>query len=112
MGTWYNVARIGDLQEGEARTVRVHGERIALFLNQGQFYAIEDMCPHMGASLARGYVEDGAVACPLHYWRFRLADGAWADNPTLKIASYPVRIEGDRIQIERPDPPAKELTSS
>ena len=111
MGTWHPVARIGDLKEGEGRMVRIHGERIALFLNQGQFYAIEDMCPHMGASLSRGYVEAGAVSCPLHYWRFRLSDGAWANNPTLKIGSYAVRIEADWVEIELPDPPLEESSS-
>ena len=50
------------------------------------------MCPHMGASLAGGFVEDGIVTCPWHYWRFRLADGAWADNPRIKIGCYPVHV--------------------
>ena len=30
---------------------------------------------------------------------FRLSDGTWADNPRLKIGCYPVRVEGDEIQV-------------
>ena len=50
----------------------------------------------MGASLSGGYVENGVVTCPWHAWRFRLADGAWADNPRIKIGCYPVRVAGRR----------------
>jgi nitrite reductase/ring-hydroxylating ferredoxin subunit len=46
------------------------------------------------------------VTCPLHHWRFRLTDGAWADNPRLKTACYPVHVVGDLIQVEVPDKPA------
>lgn len=79
----------------------VIGERlIAVFhLADGQFRAIDDACPHQGASLAEGYVEDGTVACPWHGWRFRLCNGAWADNPRLKVNAYAVRVEGEEIQV-------------
>ena len=60
------------------------------------------MCPHMGASLSGGVIENGVVTCPWHAWRFRLTDGAWADNPRIKIGCYPVRVEGDEVQVEAP----------
>ena len=71
----------------------------------GNYFAIDDVCPHMGASLSGGQVEDGIVTCPWHAWRFRLTDGAWADNPRIKIGCYPVRIEGEQIQIQVDQPP-------
>jgi nitrite reductase (NADH) small subunit/3-phenylpropionate/trans-cinnamate dioxygenase ferredoxin subunit len=46
------------------------------------------------------------VPCPWHYWRFRLADGAWGDNPKIRTGSYPVHVVGDDVQLELPDPPA------
>jgi nitrite reductase (NADH) small subunit/3-phenylpropionate/trans-cinnamate dioxygenase ferredoxin subunit len=45
------------------------------------------------------------VTCPWHYWRFRLADGAWADNPKVKTGAYPVHEVSGEIQLELPDPP-------
>ena len=107
MAEFHSVCPVGDLAEGEARAVQVGNKVIAVFCQQGQFYAINDMCPHMGASLAGGYVENGIVTCPWHAWRFRVTDGAWADNPRIKIGSYPVRVEGDEIQVqvEQPAPP-------
>jgi nitrite reductase (NADH) small subunit/3-phenylpropionate/trans-cinnamate dioxygenase ferredoxin subunit len=76
---------------------------IAIFNVKGAFFAVDDFCPHMGASLSGGFVEDGCVTCPWHYWRFRLADGAWADNPKQKIGSYPIHVVGDDVQLELPE---------
>jgi nitrite reductase (NADH) small subunit len=100
MGEFHRVCRVSDLQEGEATSVEAGNKLIAVFCQQGQYYAIDDVCPHMGASLSAGWVENGVVTCPWHAWRFRLSDGAWADCPRLKIGCYPVRIDGDEIQVE------------
>jgi nitrite reductase (NADH) small subunit len=106
MGTLYTVCRVGELKDGDCGTLTVHRKTIAVFRVGDQYFAIDNMCPHMGAELSGGFVEDGIVTCPWHYWRFRLVDGAWADNPRIKIGSYPVRIVGDEIQVEVPDSPA------
>jgi nitrite reductase (NADH) small subunit/3-phenylpropionate/trans-cinnamate dioxygenase ferredoxin subunit len=85
--------------EGEGRTVELDKKLIAVFLHRGQYYAIDDLCPHMGASLSGGAVEDGIVTCPWHAWRFHLGDGTWADYKKIKIGCYPVRVVDDEIQI-------------
>jgi nitrite reductase (NADH) small subunit/3-phenylpropionate/trans-cinnamate dioxygenase ferredoxin subunit len=61
--------------------------------------AIDDYCPHMGASLAEGTVEEGVVTCPWHGWEFRLSDGCWVNSPKLKIGCYAVRVLGDEVQV-------------
>jgi nitrite reductase (NADH) small subunit len=99
MAEFQTVCRADDLPDGESRTVEVAGKLVAVFHYQGQYFAIDDVCPHMGASLSEGYVEKGIVTCPWHAWRFRLADGAWADNPRIKIGCYAVRVENGAIQI-------------
>jgi nitrite reductase/ring-hydroxylating ferredoxin subunit len=103
MSEFRTVCRVGEVVEGEGKTVEVMGKLVALFLHQGQYYAIDDVCPHMGASLSGGYVENGTVTCPWHAWRFRLCDGAWADYLKIKIGSYAVRVVGDEIQVDVPD---------
>ena len=100
MAEFYSVCRAGDLVEREGRMFQVADKLIAVFCHQGQFFAIDDTCPHMGDSLSRGYLENGIVTCPWHAWRFRLADGAWADNPRIKIGSYPIRVLNGEIQVE------------
>jgi nitrite reductase/ring-hydroxylating ferredoxin subunit len=107
MPEFHRVCKVGDVPEGEGKPIAVCGRVIALFFVNGEYHAIDDMCPHMGASLAGGYVEDGVVTCPWHAWRFQITDGTWADNRRIKIGSYPVRVEGDDILIgvDPPKPP-------
>ena len=97
------VGKIGDIPDGGNKVIEVNKKDVAVFHIAGNYYAIDDMCPHAGASLSGGPVEDGIVTCPWHYWRFRLTDGAWADNPRVKTGCYPVRIEGDDIVLEVPE---------
>ena len=107
MGRRVNVGKADDTPEGASTVVAVGNKDVAIFRTGGRFYAIDDCCPHMGASLSGGYVEDGVVTCPWHYWRFRLSDGAWADNPKVKTGCYAVHVVGDELQLELPDrPPA------
>lgn len=100
MAEFHTVGRVGDLADGEGLTVTVGTKLIALFRENGQYFAIDDTCPHMGASLSGGYLHNGIVTCPWHAWRFRLNDGAWADNPRIKIGCYQVRVEGEEIQVQ------------
>lgn len=108
MPQFVTVAKIGDLSPGDSISFPSPDRKmIGLFRDGDDYFAIEDMCPHAGAPLTGGHVEDGVVTCRWHAWRFRLCDGAWADNPRVKIGSYPVRILGDEIQVEMPDPPSE-----
>jgi NAD(P)H-dependent nitrite reductase small subunit len=99
MAEFKTVCRLNELREGEGRAFEVGDKLIAVFRDQGKYFAIDDVCPHMGAALSCGFIADGVVTCPWHAWRFRLSDGTWADNPRLKIGCYPVRVEGDEIQV-------------
>jgi nitrite reductase (NADH) small subunit/3-phenylpropionate/trans-cinnamate dioxygenase ferredoxin subunit len=102
--SYVTVARVGSIPEGAGRAFAVGQRIIAVFHQDGRYFAIDDVCPHMGASLAEGYLEDGVVACPWHAWRFRVCDGTWCDNPKIKIDSFPVRVVGDEIQVGIPMP--------
>ncbi|MEQ8847964.1 Rieske (2Fe-2S) protein [Botrimarina sp.] len=100
--------RVGELAEGEGRTVQVGDRLIALFLHGGEYLAIDDLCPHQGASLGAGCVVDGAVSCPWHGWRFRLEDGKWADNPRLGVDTFPTRVVGEEVQVASSPRPSGE----
>jgi nitrite reductase (NADH) small subunit/3-phenylpropionate/trans-cinnamate dioxygenase ferredoxin subunit len=94
------VGKVGELADGEGRAVEVGNKLVALFRIGTEYFALDDVCPHMGASLSEGHVENGIVTCPWHAWRFRLADGTWADNPRIKTGCFGVRVVGDEIQVQ------------
>ncbi len=110
------VATVGDIPEGEGRTVQLGNRPVAIFLYQGNYMAIDDLCPHQGASLGAGSIdchdetedetdcneaprEGPTVSCPWHAWRFRLSDGKWADNPRLGVETFETRVVGEAIQV-------------
>jgi nitrite reductase (NADH) small subunit/3-phenylpropionate/trans-cinnamate dioxygenase ferredoxin subunit len=94
------VAKVGAIPEGEGRSFQVGDRLVAVFLHKGTYLAIDDLCPHMGASLGAGYLdEEGVVTCPWHAWRFCVRDGKWADNPRLSVDTFDVRVAGDEIQV-------------
>jgi nitrite reductase (NADH) small subunit/3-phenylpropionate/trans-cinnamate dioxygenase ferredoxin subunit len=94
------VAKVGAIPEGEGRSFQVGDRLVAVFLTGGQYRAIDDLCPHMGASLGAGYLdEEGIVTCPWHAWRFCTQNGKWADNPRLAVDTFEVRVRGDEIQV-------------
>lgn len=102
MVDFQTVAKVGDIPEGQGQAYAVNGRMVAVFNEKGEHFAIDDFCPHMGASLAGGIVQDGVVACPWHLWRFCIHDGKWQDNPKLGVDTFELRVEGDEIQVRVP----------
>jgi nitrite reductase (NADH) small subunit/3-phenylpropionate/trans-cinnamate dioxygenase ferredoxin subunit len=112
MSDFVTVAKVGDIPSGEGRAFAVGGRMVAVFNENGQFSAIDDFCPHMGASLAGGYLENGIVTCPWHAWRFGIHDGRWCDNPKVKIDAFEVRLAGEDIQVRVPPKPIRQPGAS
>jgi nitrite reductase (NADH) small subunit/3-phenylpropionate/trans-cinnamate dioxygenase ferredoxin subunit len=107
MSEFVTVARVGQIREGRGQRFVVGQRDVALFLIGGTYYALDDYCPHMGASLGSGEVHNGAVVCDRHFWAFRLEDGACLDVPRLKAETFEVRVEDDQIQIRIPPPSSR-----
>ncbi|WP_172151287.1 Rieske (2Fe-2S) protein [Pseudomonas tumuqii] len=75
------------------------GKSLALFNVAGQFYAIDDSCPHQGASLCGGKLEGKVIQCCAHGLRFDLASGYLLNSTQLKVANYPVELIDGQVFI-------------
>lgn len=100
--TFQTVARVGEVVEGQGQVYEVNGRMIAVFLDQGHYYAIDDACPHAGAPLSDGLVIDRTVTCTWHGWRFSLEDGRHLEGSRCRVETFPVRVQGDDIQVSVP----------
>ena len=104
MPNFITIAQVGSIPPGTGATFHLGDRLVALFNRDGNYFAIDDLCPHMGASLGDGQLdEEGKVTCPWHAWRFDVCDGTWCDNPSLKIDAYEVRVVGKEIQVALPE---------
>jgi len=89
-----------ELQEGQSRSVQAHGRTFAVFRQGGQFYAMDDECPHVGAPLGSGFLEEGQVVCSFHGWTFDLKTGACLTGGDCRVKTYPVRVREGKVEIE------------
>lgn len=86
MPNFQDVARYGDLVDGQAIRVMVGGRAVALVLSGGELYAVDDRCSHADVSLSEGDVEGCFIECWLHGSQFDLRTG----NPTSLPANTPI----------------------
>lgn len=100
MAEFVKVASTGDLPPGSGMTVEVGDKPIAVFNCDGTFYAIDDACPHQGGPLGEGELEGTTVACPWHEWRYDVCTGVNVDDDSCKVATHPVKIDGQDLLVE------------
>ncbi|MBI3811556.1 MAG: Rieske 2Fe-2S domain-containing protein [Nitrospirae bacterium] len=96
---FFEVARTTEMASGRARVIYLRGIEIALFNVNGDFYAVDNLCPHEGGPLVAGTIGGRVLTCPWHRWQFDLKTGRSPLNPVVQVQTYPVQIEGERIKI-------------
>ena len=89
---WTSLCELPELQEGQGKYVEIGGFQIAVFLDNGAVFAIDNCCPHAGGNMAGGWVEDGCAVCPWHGWAFKMSNGELRDSPGVTISTYPTRL--------------------
>lgn len=99
---WHSAVPLNDLQSAQHLRLELDGRTVLIAWDGTQVLAVNDTCPHRGASLSDGLLRDGCVTCPAHLWRFSLTDGAKQGDPRLRIATYPTRIVNDQVEVDLP----------
>lgn len=100
MPRFVTLARTADLSPGQGKVINAGPLHIALFNVGGSFYAIDNNCPHALGPLGVGDLDDRIVSCPLHGWTFDVTTGLSAFMPGVRVRTFPVRVEGDQVQVE------------
>lgn len=98
--TFVKVAEAADLSPGEARTVFANGRELALFNVEGEFYCIDNECPHRDGPLGEGELEDDVVMCPWHAWQINVKTGEVMYNPGLCVATHACKVEEGEVLVE------------
>ena len=108
-------SRVGKFQELKAKgclTGKVGSTPVCVFLSDGEAYAVDDRCPHMGFPLHRGTVENGLLTCHWHHARFDLVSGGTLDPFADDVRAHSVELENDDVFVVlRPeaDPASRQL---
>ncbi len=94
------VCPLADLAPGEVRRVDVEPPIAVFHTDEGELFAVDDMCTHQDASLADGWLEGCEIECPLHASKFDLRTGA-VDAPPAKrpIRTHEVSVVDGIIHV-------------
>src|SRR5688572_29140452 len=96
---WTRVAAVTDCPPGTALEV-VAGDRIVAIYNvEGEFFALDGVCPHQGGPLDQGYLEGAVVTCPWHGWQFDVRTGQHQFSPPVKQPTSPVKVEEGEVFV-------------
>lgn len=97
---FFKAASTKDLSPGKMKGVEAGGKPVLLVDLAGRYYAIGNVCTHMGCLLADGILKGENVQCVCHGSVFDVKTGKVVTGPALKPEpSYQVKVEGDQILV-------------
>lgn len=111
------VGRLSDFPDAKAVPVRAGGREIVVTRWRHELFAIRNVCPHQSQSFSparvhgalRGSGQPGEIeledaepiiVCPWHTWEFRLRTGHCVNDPSQRVASYPVEVRDGLVYVE------------
>ena len=110
------VATVTDLKDGTMKKIRAEGYDFLLVRVKEKYYCTDAYCPHLGGDLSQGTLAGTVLTCPLHHSQFDITDChvmRWTDlsgmvltvaknqSPPRPLRTYPVKIEGNAILVNR-----------
>lgn len=85
---------------GRVITINTGKKKVCLAHTTEGFFAVNDKCPHNGASLGNGYcTPEGSVVCPLHRYHFDLKTGRAKSGLGDFVQTYPIEQRDDGLFI-------------
>lgn len=104
---YVTVATTADVPPGGKKKVLLEDRALLLTNIGGEYFAINDRCPHMGGSLYEGTLEGETVTCPRHKTVFSAKTGRVLKNGAiaflkLKVSdtrAYSVKVHDDDIMV-------------
>jgi nitrite reductase (NADH) small subunit len=97
---------VGTVMEAE-----VDGVGVCLANVNGEFSALDNVCPHRQGPLGQGWIEGEAVVCPWHSWTFDAKTGLAVYPENERVAVFPLRVEGEDVLVDISDRGGEESSS-
>jgi nitrite reductase/ring-hydroxylating ferredoxin subunit len=96
------VADVNDIRPSNMKAVEVDGEKICVVNIEGKYYAIGNVCTHVGGPLDEGTLEGYEVECPWHGSKFDIRTGEPTRPPARRPEpTYQVKVENNNVFIRK-----------
>jgi nitrite reductase (NADH) small subunit len=111
------VGTVDEFTSSALKIVDIDGVEVGIVrMNNGEFRAVRNICPHRGAPICKGFIGgtwppsdaenlkydlDGQVlVCPWHGFEFNLNDGQELfQTPATRLRMYPITTKGDDVYV-------------
>lgn len=100
MSNWIRIASVEQCPPGNACEFVVADRIVALFNVDGEFHALDGVCPHQGGPLGKGKLVGCIVTCPWHGWQFDVRTGQHQTSASLLHPRFPVKVEGESVLVD------------
>ncbi len=99
---WVYVADVNDFPSGEVRGVDIGDRLVAVYrLEDGEFFATDDICTHEYARLSDGWLEGDVIECPLHAGQFNVRTGVALCAPAVdRLECFPLRVTDGQVWVK------------
>jgi 3-phenylpropionate/trans-cinnamate dioxygenase ferredoxin subunit len=102
MSEFVSVAKVGEIEEGVVKVVRVDDAPIGLTKIDGEYFAFADVCTHDDGPVAEGELDEYIIECPRHGAKFDIRTGKVKQLPAVvPIPVYTVKVEGDAVLVSK-----------
>jgi nitrite reductase/ring-hydroxylating ferredoxin subunit len=96
------VAETKDIQPSTMKAVDLASERVCIVNVKGNYYAIGNVCTHVGGPLNEGTLEGYEVECPWHGSKFDVRTGEATKPPARQaVPKYEVKVEDNNILVRK-----------
>ena len=118
-----NIGKVSSFEDPGRRVVEINGTQIGVFRLDGEFYAYENRCPHLGGPACQGKLlprvleavskdrksegrvfsrSDMNVVCPWHGFEFDIRTGAHVAIPRYRLRRVSVRTDRGNVFLALP----------
>ena len=102
------IATTNEVSRGGMKSFVIKDKEILIANVDGEFFAIDNRCSHMGGNLSEGTLVDDIIICPKHGSRFNVRNGEAIMGPkillirlgTKNLRVYKLEIRENDIMIE------------
>ncbi len=94
--------KTSEISPGKMVKVEAEGKTILVANVDGNYYAMDDVCTHQGASLSEGTIGGSTVTCPWHgsTWDCKTGKLVAFASQLNDLSSYKVVVESDNVFVE------------
>ena len=98
---YFKIAEVNEIPTDAMRLFKAEGHEILVMNADGQFYAFENRCPHMGYPLYFGSLDGQVLTCGFHCAKFDIKTGKSLGAVTEKsLRMFDVKIQDVDVLVK------------